>query len=113
MVAGFGAGDGCLALNAGGCKKPAPVPPPPPLVQVLDITATNVPLHAEFIGQLDSPQNVEVRARVESFVDKVLFIDGSEVKEGAPLFALDEKPFEEKLNAANGMLAEANAALAK
>ena len=67
----------------------------------------------EFIGQLDSPQNVEVRARVEAFVDKMLFTEGTEVKEGDPLFELDKKPFEERLAAANGMLAEAKAALNK
>lgn len=100
-------------LTSAGCKKAPPPPPPPPMVQVMEVTATNVPLHTEFIGQLDSPQNVEVRARVEAFVDKVLFTEGTEVKEGAPLFALDKKPFEEKLAAANGMLAEANAAVAK
>jgi membrane fusion protein (multidrug efflux system) len=46
-------------------------------------------------------------------VDKVLFTEGTEVKEGDPLFALDKKPFEERLAAANGMLAEAKAALNK
>lgn len=101
------------AIALPGCGKTAPPAPPPPSVQVMEVTTTNVPLHAEFIGQLDSPQNVEVRARVEAFVDKVLFVEGSEVKEGAPLFALDKRPFEERLNAANGVLAEANAALAK
>lgn len=77
------------------------------------VTTTNVPLSAEFIGQLDSPQNVEVRARVESFVDGVLFTEGTEVKLDAPLFALDKKPYEQRLNAARGMLAEAEAALNK
>jgi membrane fusion protein (multidrug efflux system) len=101
------------AMVTTSCKKAAPAPLPPPVVQVAELVATNVPLHTEFIGQLDSPQNVEVRARVEAFVDKVLFVEGSEVKEGAPLFALDRKPFEERLAAANGTLAEANAALAK
>jgi len=96
-----------------GCKKAAPAVLPPPNVRVMEVTATNVPLSVEFIGQLDSPQNVEVRARVEAFVDKVLFVEGSEVKEGDPLFALDKKPFEEKLAAANGMLAESKAALNK
>src|SRR5437773_3370316 len=67
----------------------------------------------EIIGQLDSPQNVEVRARVEAFVDKVLFAEGTELKEGTPLFLLDKKPFEQRLAAANGMLAEAKAALHK
>ena len=43
----------------------------------------------------------------------MLFTEGTEVKEGDPLFALDKKPFEERLAAANGMLAEAKAALNK
>jgi len=102
-----------LAVTTSGCKKAAPAAAAPSVVQVMEVITTNVAQSIEFIGQLDSPQNVEVRARVEAFVDKVLFIEGSEVKEGAPLFALDKKPFEERLNAANGMLAEANAALAK
>ncbi len=59
-----------------GCKKAPSTQLPPPIVQVLEITTTNVPLSTEFIGQLDSPQNVEVRARVEAFVDKMLFTEG-------------------------------------
>ena len=96
-----------------GCKKAAPAPPPPPIVQVMDITLTNVPLSEEFIGQLDSPQNVEVRARVEAFVDKMLFTEGTEVNEGDPLFKLDDRPYEEKLEAAKGGLGETQAALKK
>jgi len=86
---------------------------PPPVVQVAEVWTTNVPLTIEFIGQLDSPQNVEVRARVEAFVDEVQFTEGTEVKVGAPLFLLDQKPFLEKLAAANGSLAEAKAGLNK
>jgi membrane fusion protein (multidrug efflux system) len=95
-----------------GCKKPVP-PPPPPVVQVMEVVAENAPASAEFIGQLDSPQNVEVRARVEAFVSKIIFQEGTEVKEGDPLFKLDDAPYTERLAAANGMLAEANAALNK
>jgi membrane fusion protein, multidrug efflux system len=102
-----------LAPGVCGCKKSAPAALPPPVVQVMDVTATNAPLHTEIIGQLDSPQNVEIRARVEAFVDKMLFTEGTEVKEGDPLFALDSKPFDERLAAAKGMLGEAEAALNK
>ena len=102
-----------LFLVATACKKgPAPAPPPP-TVGVMEVTATNAPMKTEIIGQLDSPQNVEVRARVESFVDKMLFTEGTEVHEGDPLFLLDEKPFKERLAAAKGALAQAKAALAK
>jgi len=102
-----------LALFPCACKKAAPSAPPAPVVQVMEATATNAPMSTEIIGQLDSPQNVEIRARVEAFVEKMLFTEGTEVKEGAPLFLLDKKPFEERLAAANGMLAEAKAQLNK
>src|SRR6185312_7265157 len=101
------------SISICGCKKAPPPAPPPPTVEVMDISATNAPASVEFIGQLDSPQNVEVRARVEAFVDKILFTEGTEVKLGDPLFKLDDKPIQERLAAANGSLAEAKAALGK
>ncbi len=96
-----------------GCEKQAKPALPPPIVQVLELAATNVARTVDFIGQLDSPQNVEVRARVEAFVEDITFIEGGEVKEGDRLFSLDKKPFEERLAAAKGMLAETKAALNK
>jgi membrane fusion protein (multidrug efflux system) len=95
-----------------GCKKAA-TPLPPPVVMVMDVTATNAPVFTEIIGQLDSPQNVEIRARVEGFVDKMLFTEGTEIKESDPLFKLDDKPYKERLAAADGVLAEARASLNK
>lgn len=111
LVAALALATAVLAVT--GCKKAAPAAPPPPTVQVIDVAATNVPLHAEFIGQLDSPQNVEIRARVEAFVQEIPFAEGTEVKAGELLFKLDDGPYQQRLNAANGMLAEAKAALAK
>lgn len=102
------------ALTLSSCKKPpAPVQLPPPVVQVIETAEQEVTRSASFIGKLDSPQNVEVRARVESFLDKILFEEGSEVPAGTPLFELDKKPYEEKLASAKGKLAEAKAALSK
>ena len=101
----------CLGLAA--CKKPEVAVLPPPLVEVMEITTSDVPLKSTLIGQLDSPQNVEIRARVEGFVDQVRFTEGTEVKQGDMLFELDKKPFLERLAAANGALGEAKAALNK
>lgn len=98
---------------ASGCSKVEPPAPPPPVVQVMEVSKADVPRSTTFIGRLDSPQNVEVRARVESFLDKILFKEGEEVEAGAPLFELDKKPYEEQLAAAKGALAEATAALGK
>lgn len=100
-------------LGASSCKKPEVAAPPPPVVEVMEIKTKAMPLSTTLIGQLDSPQNVEVRARVEAFVDQMLFVEGSEVKQGDMLFQLDKKPFLERLAAAHGGLEEAKAALNK
>lgn len=108
---------GAIALGAGlilaGCKESAPAVLPPPVVEVMEVAPTNAPVVTEIIGQLDSPQNVEIRARVEAFVEEVLFVEGQPVEKGAPLFRLDEKPLRERLKAAEGSLAEAKAQLNK
>ena len=104
---------GVAALALCSCGKQAQAPLPPPIVQIADVVATNAPMATEIIGQVDSPQNVEIRARVEAFVDKLLFTEGTEVKEGDPLFKLDDKPLLQRLDAAKGGLAQAKAALNK
>jgi len=78
------------------------------VVLIAEVTASNVPVVIEYIGQLDSPQNVEVRARVEAFVEKILFTEGATVNQGDPLYLLDTKPFLERLEAAKGGLALEN-----
>ncbi len=100
-------------LGFSSCKKPEAVVMPPPIVEVMEVTTSEAPLTATLIGQLDSPQNVEIRARVEAFVDQALFTEGGEVKKDQILFELDKKPFLEQLAAANGALGEAEAALGK
>jgi len=96
-----------------GCKKPEAAAPPPPVVEAMEVKPAAVPLSTTLIGQLDSPQNVQIRARVEGFVDKMLFTEGTEVEKGDLLFQLDKMPFLERLAAAEGALAESEAALNK
>jgi RND family efflux transporter MFP subunit len=95
------------------CEKPKVAAPPPPMVEVMEIVSSEVRLSSTLIGQLDSPQNVEVRARVEGFVDKMPFKEGEQVQQGQVLFELDHKPFLERLAAATGAMGEAKAALNK
>lgn len=101
------------ALAASSCKKPEAAAPPPPVVEVMEVTTSEVPLSSTLIGQLDSPQNVEVRARVEAFVKETPFLEGKEVEKDQVIFLLDQGPYEERLKAAEGSLAEARAALSK
>lgn len=101
------------ACLSSGCSRSGSGAPPPPFVQVVTVEAAGVPLHTNLIGQLDSPQNVEIRARVEGIVEAMHFTEGTEVAAEQLLFTLDKQPFIERLAAAKGMLAEAEAALHK
>lgn len=96
-----------------GCEKPAAPETPLPVVQVMEIRNSTIPLTGTLIGQLDSPQNVEVRARVEAYVEEITFTEGGKVKQGDLLFKLDRRPFVEKLAVAKAALAEAVAAQKK
>jgi membrane fusion protein (multidrug efflux system) len=100
-------------LGGVSCKKQVAAAAPPPSVQVLEVSATNASMTTEFIGQLDAPENVQIRARVEGFIDKVTFIEGTNVVAGQTLFLIDKKPFQERLAAAECLLGEARAALNK
>ncbi len=102
-----------IGLAASACHKKQAPALPPPVVEVSAVALSEIPFSSTLIGQLDSPQNVEVRARVEGFVDRISFTEGTEVREGDLLFQLDRRPFQERLAAAQGALAEAEAALNK
>lgn len=102
-------------LGAGsGCREQAPSGGmPPPVVQVMTLTTTNVPIEHEFVGQLEAIANVEIRARVEGFVERIAFEEGGDVEAGALLFELDPRPYEQQLLGAEAALEETRAALAK
>lgn len=80
-------------------------------VQTLSLTAGNVPVESEFVGQTESSQQVEIRARVTGYLDRRLYPEGSMVKVGQPLFQIDPKPFQAQLQAAKAELAEEQARL--
>ncbi len=55
-------------------------------------------------GRLDASKNAVVRARVTGIVEKRLFKEGSYVKQGEPLFRIDDRTFRATLQSAQGSL---------
>ena len=102
-----------LALAGCGRDQPAPKSPPPAVpATVITVTATDAPYEAEFVGETESSQEVEIRARVEGFLESINYQEGSVVKKGAVLFQMDRKPFEAALSAARAELEAQQARLA-
>src|SRR5262245_12263878 len=84
-----------LALMAGAgvaCENAAP--PPPPEVYVAEVVQKDVPVYLELVGQTKGFQDVDVRARVEGFLETVDFREGSLVRKGERLYTIDRKPLE-------------------
>ncbi|WP_244816530.1 efflux RND transporter periplasmic adaptor subunit [Caballeronia sp. Lep1P3] len=101
-----------LALAAAACNKPVSVPKAQaPEVTVMTVTQRNTPVTFEFVAQTQSSREVEIRARVEGFLDKRLYTEGSLVKAGQVMFQMDKKPFEATLQTARGQLAQQQARL--
>jgi membrane fusion protein (multidrug efflux system) len=94
-----------------GCGKPETPAPPTPEVNVIKVEPKDAPVTFEFVGSTESSQQVEVRARVDGFLDQRLYTEGSIVKEGEVMFQIDSKPFEAQLAAAKSALAEQEAKL--
>ncbi len=109
----FVALSGLLATAAAGCgKKEAPAPPPPD-VKAATVLQKDVPIYVEAIGQTRGSTEIEVRARVEGFLQSVDFKEGSPVKKGQLLYTIDPRPLQATLAQAKGALAEADAQLAR
>jgi membrane fusion protein (multidrug efflux system) len=100
-----------VAVTASGCSKAPPPAPEVPKVYVAEVIQKDVPIYQEQVGQTKGFQDVEVRARVEGYLDKVAFTEGTFVRKGDLLYQIDPKPFEAALANAEANLATARARL--
>jgi membrane fusion protein (multidrug efflux system) len=94
---------------------PAAMAPPAPAVGVRPVVTRPVSRSFEFVGRIKAVNTVEVRARIEGFLDKVLFTEGQEVKAGDLLYQIEKVQFQSALDQAKGnqLIAEAEAVNAK
>ena len=102
-------GVAAAALLTGACEKPAPEAPPPPEVYVTTVVQRDVPTYLDLVGQTSGDQDVDVRARVEGFLESMNFREGSFVRKGQLLYVIDPKPFEAALAQAKADQATAQA----
>ena len=100
---------GLTAALAAACGKPAPPAFPVPEVEVITVHEQNIPLTRDFVGRLSATRSADVRARVAGVLLKRLYVEGSDVKEGQPLFQIDPAQLKATMDAAEAALAQAEA----
>lgn len=86
---------------------------PPPAVTVVTIGEQDIAQSFAFTGRVEAVEKVEIRARVDGFLEQRLFGEGKEVKKGDLLFVIEKAPYEAAVSEAVGALESAKAALAR
>jgi membrane fusion protein, multidrug efflux system len=102
-------------LAVSGCNSAAQsqraAQPPPPEVVIKQVDASDVPVLSEYPAQTYARNTVEVRGRVDGYIDKWLFHPGQEVRAGDVLYVLDLRPYEAAVQQAKGNVAQSEADL--
>ncbi|MGH8046117.1 MAG: efflux RND transporter periplasmic adaptor subunit [Chthoniobacterales bacterium] len=96
-------------LLLAGCGKPAGKAPQlaPAPVEVAVAEQRDMPVELRAIGAVDPLASVQLKAKVQGEVTRVLFSDGAYVKAGQPLFEIDPRSFQVSLQRAEADLEQA------
>jgi RND family efflux transporter MFP subunit len=101
-----------IAIGLSGCgeRKPAPQAGAPP-VTVASPTARRITEWDDYTGRFQATEYVELRARVNGYLESIHFTDGQIVKKGDLLFVIDPRPYQATADSATAALAQAQARL--
>jgi RND family efflux transporter MFP subunit len=100
----------CAVL--GGCRSTdAPPAAAPPAVVVAPPLVLRLTEWDEYTGRFEATDRVDVRARVDGYLDSIHFRDGAIVKPGDLLFVIDPRPYEAVLEGARADVVRAQTRL--
>lgn len=104
-----------LSIAAAACKQSAAAKPaaPPPMVVVVPVLQKDQPIYREWIGTTEGDVNAEIRPKIEGYLLRRNYKEGSFVRQGDLLFEIDPQQFRAQLDQAQANLEQANANLAK
>lgn len=83
---------------------PKPVTPEAPVVEVQPVKTDDVEIYGEYAGKIRAQQFVEIRARVEGYLEKMLFEEGTYIKKDEVLFIIDPKLYRATVEKAKAKL---------
>lgn len=75
-----------------------------PVVGITQSVSDDVEIYGEYVGRVRASQFVEVRARVEGYLEKMLFEEGSQVSKGQVLFVINPDTYKARVDKARAQL---------
>ncbi len=92
----------CVFLcSVSGCKK---TEVELPVVSVSPAARENVEIYGEYVGRARAQQFVEVRARVEGYLERMLFDEGTYVNKGQVLFVINQEQYKARVDKVKAQL---------
>lgn len=89
--------------------RPAPSSAPAPTVEVQPVRQADINIYGEYVGRIRAQQFVEIRARVEGYLEHMYFEEGTDIKKGQTLFVIDRKVYKARAEKARAQLNKARA----
>ncbi|MDE6692825.1 MAG: efflux RND transporter periplasmic adaptor subunit, partial [Muribaculaceae bacterium] len=90
-------------------KKPETKAESYPVVEVIPVDTSTINIYGEYVGRIRAQQFVEIHARVEGYLERMLFKEGSHIEKGQTLFVIDPRLYEAHVNKARAQLNKAKA----
>jgi membrane fusion protein (multidrug efflux system) len=87
--------------------KAGQAPEGPREITVFEAKQQDVPLFDEMVGQIYGQKDIPIRARVDGYLQKISFEEGSRVKKGELLYSIDPDPYLAEVAAQESLLAQA------
>ena len=81
-----------------------PQPEVHPTVVVQTVTTDDMEIYGEYVGRIRAQQFVEIRARVEGYLEEMLFEEGTYIKKDQVLFVIDPKLYKARVDGARAQL---------
>jgi len=84
---------GFIWIFASGCKSGKQESKQPPALHVLELKGTKIPVFIQMVGQAEGIPTIEIRARVEGYLENWTFKEGSIVRKGQVLFTIEKDEY--------------------
>ncbi len=94
-------------------KWPKPAPPVYPTVQAEPLMVEDVEIYVEYAGKIKARQHVEIRARVEGYLERMFFEEGGYVEKNELLYSIDPKLYRARVEKASAQLKKDKALMQK
>ncbi|KQB39998.1 efflux RND transporter periplasmic adaptor subunit [Flavobacterium aquidurense] len=79
--------------------------------KTLTLQTQSATLNTDFPASIQGQQNIEIRPRVEGYIDKIFVDEGAVVKAGQPLFKINAPEYEQQVRTASASIKSAQASL--